>query len=134
MPETIKINVDFTYNPNKLLTIPERTEVPKGSKVNWNLRFPIPIVDPIIDIYTLQQELFLFTLYFANTTPFDWKKESLRVIPLRANIPSFFSGSLDFPLAEGVAESTGEYKYGVKVSLAFNNESIYDEDPYLIVF
>lgn len=128
MAETYRINIEFRPEYNRPLIIPERIRVPRNSIIEWTIK-------EFDDLYFRQRYYrkgLIFTVYFDKESPFGWKKESLRLYgdPL---FPPFF---LDKPikLAEGTAENTGDFKYGVKVSAIDNDEPIYDEDPYIEVY
>lgn len=131
MAEVFNINVDFTSVTGKLLWIPELIRVPRGSIVAWNLRINLSSRAPIF------RDGLKFTVYFREDSPFDWKRESLRLPPSRFFRPiGPFSSNIkeEVEIAEGRAENIGEYKYGIRVSAGSNDESIYDEDPYIYVF
>ena len=121
MAEIVTINVDFSDQQRKLI-IPEKIEVKQFSIVQWNVRN----INRYLDF---EREGLIFTLYFENESPFQWKRSFIQIgptffYPYRNNI---------IRLAEDSADKKGDYKYGVKIESAHNNETLFDEDPYLIV-
>lgn len=121
MAEIITINVDFSNQERKLI-IPERIEVNQFSVVQWNIRNFNRYVD-------FERDGLIFTLYFENESPFRWKRRFVQT-GLYTLYP--FRDSL-IRLAEDSADEKGDFKYGVKVENAYSNETLFDEDPYLIV-
>jgi hypothetical protein len=149
MPEPILINVEVNLESKKMIRVEERIRVPKNSSVIWNLKLPEHFFEELYYLkWTNQRRVqngLIFTVYFENETPFQWKRESLR-FPSNRPIPASILDNIyelynrdqperqEFLIAEGVAEKTGDFKYGIKVSEVGNDEPIYDEDPYLVVF
>jgi hypothetical protein len=162
------IYVYFRAESDKLFEIPESIEVPQYSKVEWRLS-----LDKKFSEYLRYGEVFYssvdksiwknknefykfkgltFTIYFNERSAFEWKKESLNMFsPLHlcseaANheleeIGIYREGTIK--IADGIADTVGEYKYGVSVSKISNEESddesiednlLYDEDPYIKVY
>jgi len=141
MPEIININVEINLESEKILRVQERIRVPKNSSVIWNVKFSWNFFEELYfsPKWRLRKGL-IFTVYFSQETPFEWKRESLRLPSFRPLPPFppifrlFRLETEEISIAEGVAEKEGEFKYGIKVSEVGNDEPIYDEDPYLIVF
>jgi len=125
MADVIRINIELTRNREKLLIIPERVEVPQFSVVEWN------IINVDRDLYPIlgRYGSLVFTLYFENNSPFRWKRQFIQIFEPR--FEPFLSKTIR--LVEDVADEKGDFKYGVKVVDAEKNETIYDEDPLLIV-
>lgn len=121
MAEIVTINVDFSEQQRKLI-IPEKIEVKQFSVVQWNVRNMHRYLD-------FERLGLIFTLYFENESPFQWKRNFIQIGP------TFFYPYRDniIRLAEDSADKKGDYKYGVKIESAHNNETLFDEDPYLIV-
>ena len=128
MAETYRIDIEFRPDSDKKLIIPETIRVPQNSVIEWSIKE----LDEISYNKTYYRTGLIFTVYFNKKSPFDWKKESLRIYgdPL---FPPFYPFR-QVKLAEGVAEIKGSYKYGVKVAEPGNSEPIYDEDPTIIVY
>lgn len=126
MVETFKVNIEFNPKGKKLLVIPEKITVPLYSVVQWNIIG--------IDKHYFETNLragLIFTLYFNGESPFMWKRQFVQIHESRHFFPDFPSKILR--LAEDVAEKKGDYKYGVSISEAENDETLYDEDPYISV-
>lgn len=134
MPETIQIEVRFNpENRESIFGLPYRIEVNKGDTIEWVIK----------DHFVFENFFFQsprsrrgvkFTLYFEETTPFQWKTESLRILN---RFPPFYPEKMPIIIATGVAETRGDHKYGLKlVSLENENrdEPDYDDDPYLRVY
>lgn len=123
MAEIIKVNMDLGESRERLLKIPESTRVAVGSIVQWNI---IGFAN-----YYYREHGLIFTLYFSDGSPFRWRRQ---FVQLHYN----FKFDPYYPrivrLAEDIAYETGSYKYGVKVVDGFSDETLFDEDPYLIVF
>ena len=128
MAETIKINIQITQQKEKLLKIPERIIVPQNSIVQWNI---IGLDKFYIKTPIYWRNGLIFTLYFSDKTPFRWKRQFIQLHEDPRFFP-FYSSKI-VRLAEDVADEKGDYKYGVKVSDGESDETIYDEDPFLIV-
>ena len=109
--------------------IPETVVVPLHSKVRYIIR-----LYPEFKRLRFQWNLRRVELYFQDR-PNGFEKR------YNANIPDRFDDvrnrdnaevPTDIVLAEGNAESSGEFKYGVKASNS-QEEELFDEDPYLII-
>ena len=126
MAEIIRINIDASPNRERFLTIPEIIEVPKLSVVQWN------IINFEENLYNKNRHFrsLIFTLYFDNKSPFGWKRKFIQLH--RLDYGPIYSKTLR--LAEDVAEKKGDFKYGISVVDAEQNEPIFDEDPLLRVF
>ena len=76
-----------------------------------------------------------FSLFFADQSPFDWKRQSVVTTlpgPNLPGTPQLLPTTL--LLAEGDTQDRGEYKYGVEITNPATRSPIYDEDPYLVVY
>lgn len=126
MAEIFTINIKLTSEPQKLLQIPEIIEVPKGSIVQWNIKN----FEEFLNKWNRPFGSIIFTLYFENNSPFEWKRRFIQLFDHHF-IPYY---SKIIRLADDVADKKGDFKYGVSVFDAEQNEPIYDEDPLLRVF
>lgn len=130
MAELIKVNIDISERQEKLiLKIPETIKVPVGSIVQWNIigldkRFNEPPM--------LWRRGLIFTLYFSGKSPFRWKRQFVQLHQDPRFFPYYPSNIVR--LAEDIADEKGDFKYGVKVTDGESDETLIDEDPYLIVF
>ncbi|WP_046744322.1 hypothetical protein [Kordia zhangzhouensis] len=134
MAETVQIEVKF--NPKNLESVfglPYRIEVEKGDTIEWIIKDPLIFKEIFFSskkrIYGVK-----FTLYFEDTTPFQWKTESLRIL---GRFPPFYPDRFPIKIATGIADKKGDHKYGLKlVSLENENkgEPDFDDDPYLRVY
>ncbi|MFE3872142.1 hypothetical protein ACFX5F_13010 [Flavobacterium sp. ZS1P70] len=122
MAEIVTINVDFSEHERKLI-IPEKIEVKQFSIIQWNVQNAYRHLD-------FEKESLIFTLYFENESPFQWKRNFVQI-----GLPFFFPYQTNeiIRLAEDSADKKGDYKYGVKIESANSKETLFDEDPYLIV-
>lgn len=132
MAETYKVRVEFRANSG--FTIPEDITVPLNSNIQWE----------ITDMNTNQsgkrfnQSGLQFRLYFRDKSPFNWNIQSTNFqYPSPQN---YSSGGMEYQLAPmtqmlaaGVAQEKGDFKYGVVVIDTANEETLYDEDPYIHV-
>jgi hypothetical protein len=125
MAEIIKINIEVNSNREKLLTIPEKIEVPQFSVVQWNINN----FEDYLHKAARPFRSLIFTLYFEDKSPFSWKRKFIQLYD--PHFGPYYSKVIR--LAEDVADVKGDFKYGVSVFDADQNEQIYDEDPYLIV-
>ena len=103
--------------------IPESVRVPRGTIVQWEINPP-----PLGYAYRRRPPL-EFQVYFPKKSPFEWNifnKEITGFSPLI--IPKRII------LAEGVAGTLGDYKYGIQVLEKDSDRILDDEDPYLIIF
>jgi hypothetical protein len=116
---------EIIYNREKLLSIPESIEVPQFSIVQWNI---INFEKYREKTHRLERSL-IFTLYFDKDSPFNWKRNFVQLYDFPFG--PFYPKTIR--LAEGVADVKGEFKYGVSVFDAEQNEPVYDEDPILKV-
>jgi hypothetical protein len=126
MAEIFTINIELTFEGQKLLKIPELIEVPKGSIVQWNIKS----FEEYKHILNRPFGSLIFTLYFENKSPFKWKRTFIQLFD--THFESFYPKT--FRLADDVADKKGDFKYGVSVFDAEQNEPVYDEDPLLRVF
>jgi hypothetical protein len=126
MAEIFRINIEFNFGQQKLLKIPEEISVPQNTIVQWN----ITNLDEFFFESNLWRRGTIFTLYFDDTSPFFWKRQFVQT----NNDPRFYRYPQTLRLAEEVADKKGNYKYGVRVSQADSDETLYDEDPILIVY
>lgn len=126
MAEIIKIDIELTTEKQQLLKIPEIIEVPKGSIVQWNIKN----FEEFRQNWHRPFGSFIFTLYFENKSPFKWKRTFIQLFD--PHFGPYYSKIIR--LAEDVADKKGDYKYGVSVFDAEQNEPVYDEDPILRVF
>lgn len=121
-----RVDIEFHPKQVKLLVIPEKIIVPQYSVVQWN------IVSKDMDLFESKwREGLIFTLYFNDASPFLWKRQFIQLHDSRQLYPEFPRKILR--LAEDVAEKKGDYKYGVSISEAETDETLYDEDPYISV-
>lgn len=130
MAEIFKINIEIREQQEKLLLkIPESTKVPVGSIVQWNI---IGLDKHYNNPPLHWTKGLIFTLYFSDGSPFRWRRQFVQL----QHDPRFFPyySNKIVRLAEDIAYETGNYKYGVKVTDAESDETLFDEDPYLIVF
>lgn len=123
--EIIKINIDVLPERNKMLKIPEIIKVPQFSVVQWNL-----IIKDELLYYYLRRRGLIFTLYFEDNSPFQWKRNFIQP---GASFPFEMPPNI-IRLAEDNADKKGDYKYGVKIEESDSGNVLYDEDPLLIVF
>jgi len=112
-----------------LLEIPRKTEVPQGSVVQWNI---VGLEGILNEPSTLLEEGLIFTIYFSDKSPFHWKRQFIQLHNRRCGL--YLTNGI-IRLAEEVADESGDYKYGIKVTDGKSDETtLYDEDPYLIVY
>ncbi|MFN8333948.1 MAG: hypothetical protein U0U09_02400 [Cyclobacteriaceae bacterium] len=128
MADIIKINIEFTPQRERLLIIPDKIEVKLGSIVQWNL---VGLKRYYRDSGFFRRGM-VITLYFNDQSPFRWKRQFVQIYGEPPFFPPYPSNLVR--LAEDAADEKGEYKYGVKVDDAGSNETIYDDDPFLIVY
>jgi hypothetical protein len=129
MAEIIRINISLNQHRQNLLTIPKEIRVPQFSVVQWNI---VGLDKYYIKTDLIRRRGVIFTLYFDKETPFRWKRQFVQIHKNPRYLPDYSSRVLR--LAEDVADEKGNYKYGVRVSDAEQNETLYDEDPILIVY
>jgi hypothetical protein len=126
MAELIKINIEVNSSEEKLLSIPQRIEVPQFSVVQWNIS---DYGDYLYESNQRRRSL-IFTLYFEDKSPFSWKRKFIQLYH-----PYFILYySTIIRLAEDVVDVKGDFKYGVSVFDADQNSQVYDDDPYLKVY
>ena len=124
MPVTTIIDIDFHYSRRRGIDIEERVIVPLGSNVVW--RFKVAEDQDFRTRFYLRLNV---ELYFERDSPFRWRTKSIRYI----SSPDILT-PVPAEITSEVADSEGEYKYGVRVTGEGTNERIeYDEDPYLII-
>jgi hypothetical protein len=126
MAEIIKIDIELTTERQQLIKIPEIIEAPKGSIVQWNIKN----FEEFRKNWDRPFGSLIFTLYFENKSPFKWKRTFIQLF----DSPLGLYYSKIIRLAEDVADKKGDYKYGVSLFDAEQNEPVYDEDPILRVF
>jgi len=126
MAEIFTINIELTTERQKLLKIPELIEVPKGSIVQWNIKN----FEEFRHNWHRPFGSLIFTLYFENKSPFKWKRTFIQLFD--PHFGPYYSKTIR--LADDVADKKGDFKYGVSVFDAEQNEPVYDEDPLLRVF
>ena len=130
-----KIYLDFDLTSENPLILPKKVEVPLYTIIEWTISNMLDLEGFIRENPKLRSGLSL-TVYFEKESPFEWKKESLKIIgdPLYYSILSKISEEYSFNIAYGVAKNKGEFKYGLKASQLGKDEPEYDEDPFLIVY
>lgn len=126
MAEIISIDIEVNSNREKLLTIPERIEAPQFSIVQWNVK---DFDQYLYKVHSPFRSL-IFTLYFNAESPFSWKRNFIQLYD--PHFGPFYSKVIR--LAEDVVGVKGDFKYGVSVFNVDQNETIFDDDPYLKVF
>jgi hypothetical protein len=128
MADTVKIDIQFTPQREKMLIIPDKIEVQQFSIVQWNLLG--------IDKYYFESDFFrrglIFTIYFNGKSAFSWRRQFVQLHGNPRFVPLYPNRYIR--LAEDVASEKGDYKYGIKVEGSESNETLFDEDPYLIVY
>ncbi len=131
MAEIIKIdlafNLDGDVNGGKLLTIPEKITVPQFSVVQWNIKN----FEEYKELTHRYRRSLIFTIYFEKESPFYWKRNFVQLYDFPFG---HFYPYNNIRLAESVAEKNGDYKYGVSIQDAEQNETLFDEDPIISVF
>jgi len=125
MTKKFVVNIEFNPRNEKMLIIPNEIRVPIESVIQWN----IIGLDKFSFERTLWRKGLNFTLYFNDGTPFPWEKQSVKI-----NDNAHLKPNSKFRLAKEVAERRGEFKYGVKITEALNNTTLYDEDPIIKIF
>lgn len=134
MAENIQIEVKFNpENKESTFGLPYRIEVEKGDTIEWIIKDPFEL-EKIFRQLRKNRNGVKFTLYFQETTPFEWKTESVRILN---GFPPYYPFKLPIKIATGIAEKKGDHKYGLKlVSLENENkdEPDFDDDPYLRVY
>lgn len=127
MAEIFRINIEFNLDSQKILKIPEEIRVPQNGIVQWNIT---NLNESFFEL-NFRTRGIIFTLYFEEASPFLWKRQFVQT----NDDPRFYRYvPQTLRLAEEVAEKKGSYKYGVRVSDANSDETLYDEDPILIVY
>ena len=129
-----QIYLDFDLNSENPLVLPEKVEVPLYTIIEWTISSMVNLEDFIRGNPKFRSGLSL-TVYFETESPFEWKKESLKIIgdPLYYSFLSKTSKEYFFKIADGIAEKKGEFKYGLKASQLGEDEPEYDVDPIIIV-
>lgn len=131
----IETNIILEFNGFPLV-IPETTIVTLKTKVRFVIRVSSSMESLINDPKFAGTNLIpnRIELYFSGDRPVGFKSKPYSV-PFRipsSNKPTPPEEKRDIILAEGVADSVGNFKYGVR-GYSDVNEEIFDEDPYLIV-
>jgi hypothetical protein len=134
MAEIIKVDLNLNFEVDrdnvflkqeKILTIPEIVQVPQFAVVQWNIKN--------FEEYRMRthrnERSLIFTIYFDKESPFDWKRNFVQLYDFPFG--PFYANNVR--LAEGVAEKKGDYKYGISIFDANQNEEIFDEDPIVRV-
>lgn len=133
MAEIIKIDLTLNFErerdnvfskQDRMLTIPEIVQVPQFAVVQWNIKN--------FEEYrmrTRNKRNLIFTIYFDKESPFDWKRNFVQLYDFPFG--PFYAKNVK--LAESVAERKGDYKYGISIFDADQNEEIFDEDPIIRV-
>lgn len=129
MAEIYRVNIKFSSQSEKLLKIPETIRVPQFSIIQWNI---VGLNKNLIEDSKFWRKGLIFTIYFDDKTPFRWKRQFVQVHDEPHFYPNFPNRMLR--LAEDSADEKGDYKYGVRVSEAESDETLYDEDPLIIVY
>lgn len=132
MAEKIQIEVRFDpKNSERPFGLPRRTEVERGTTIEWIIKDPFVLEEIIFSKRKLRRG-FKFTVYFEKTSAFDWKTESLLV----AGFPPFMPQPYPIKVASGTAENKGDHKYGLKLESNENDDDSkpdYDDDPIIEV-
>ena len=108
--------VTIFFRRDRIIVEPNTVYLNRGEYLNWDIR--------------VDQELrfinrFRWEIYFPERSPFSFGRTKTFQIETR----SFETKEL----SAGSADVSGEYKYGVRLVNASSDETIYDEDPYIIV-
>ncbi|MBK9765157.1 MAG: hypothetical protein IPO87_17885 [Flavobacteriales bacterium] len=119
MAEFITIKIIVTPEAKNLLQIPALTLARRASSFNGTT-LVLQRLRPFND------HGLIFTLYFAEGSPFQWSRQFLQVGTGPATSVT--------RLAEEVAHDKGHYKYGVSVVDAQTNKPLYDEIPYWAIY
>lgn len=129
MAETIKINMNFSLEQKMSLDIPEEIRAPIGSIIQWNI---LGFNKQIDDRSFFWRNGLIFTLYFSDDSPFRWKRQFIQLHGEPYYFPYYPSKIIRF--AEDVADEKGDFKYGIKITDGQSDETLFDEDPRLIIF
>ena len=138
MADIIQIEVKFdSENYERPFGLPRTVEVKQGSRVEWVIKDQ-SVFEEIFHLKPVYIRGFKFTLYFENSSAFQWKSESLLII---TNYPSYILDSYPYyPIlvASGEAENKGDHKYGLRLVEPYRKAELerpeYDEDPFLTVY
>lgn len=134
MAETIQIEVKFNpENRERVFGLPNRIEVEKGDTIEWIIKDSSELKKISLQLRKNRNGV-KFTLYFENTTPFEWKTESLRMLN---GFSISYLIKLPIKIATSIAEKKGDHKYGLKLVYLENenkDEPDFDDDPYLKVY
>jgi hypothetical protein len=121
-------HIDMALSSHKgiHLSIPEQIRVPQHSTVQWTISR--------LELFPFNQAFFAFevqvTIIFADASPFRWRKRSLRIH--KNNLRQFANGVAT--VASDEAEEKGDFKYCVRVEETQSKNTLFEEDPYLIVY
>lgn len=133
MADNTQIEVKFDYkNRESPFGLPRTTEVKRGSRVEWVIKDLIVLEE----IYFSKRKFrngIKFTLYFENSSAFEWRSESLLIV----GFPPYFRPLYSIQIASGIAENEGDHKYGLKLVSSDGekeSEPEYDDDPFLRVY
>lgn len=132
MADTYKIIIEFRADQG--FNLPEHISVPLNSKLEWE------ITDLNVNQSSrrFRQSGLRFQLYFLGDSPFNWQVQTTNIRYPRPQSSGdgreMQLAPLTQPLAVGVAQERGDFKYGVRVSDVENDEILYDDDPYIHVF
>lgn len=116
--ESTTIDVDFNPDSyNKVINVLYQVEVPKHSLVRWRLKVNKSLL--------YKYKIVNCKLYFEGKSAFKWSDNTIIIDS---------NNDHDIILAEGTAEETGNFKYGINVLILDPAPILYDEDPFLIVY
>ena len=132
MAETFKVKIEFIVDRG--FSIPEHISVPLNARIEW------VVTDLNVNQSSrrFNQAGLRFHLYFSGDSPFNW---NVKTTNLRYPRPQSSGGGaqmqlapMTHPLAVGIAQQRGDFKYGLRVIDVEHNGTLYDEDPYVHVF
>lgn len=132
MADTYKIKIEF--RADRGFNLPEHISIPLNSRIEWE------ITDLNVNQSSrlFRQSGLRFQLYFLGDSPFNWQVQTTNVRYPRSQSSGdgreMQLAPLTQLLAVGVAQERGDFKYGVRASNVENDETLYDDDPYIHVF
>ncbi|MCW3107100.1 MAG: hypothetical protein JWQ09_1606 [Segetibacter sp.] len=127
--DLFRVNIQFTGEREKLLRIPERIEAPQYSLIQSNIS---GLDKYFYDTDLRRRRQLIFTIYFRDKSPFPWKRQ---FVQLQGELRNYrYLSKRVVRLAKEVADEKGDFKYGIKAEDSNSNETIYIEDPWLVIY
>lgn len=133
MADTIQIEIKFNpENYESPFSLPRRVEVERGARIEWIIKEPFVLEEILFSKRKFRRGL-KFTIYFEESSAFEWKSESLLVI----GYPPHLFVTFPIQVASGTAQNKGDHKYGLKLASMKDPQDTdpdYDDDPFITVY